>query len=129
MKVTPYRPDAEHYDPADYTLWVTVRADNGLVEIQHQAEPDHIADRRMARLAAEIIDEIGPGPVVEQLGAAEVAVTAIYPMAVEPPARGRAVMACRCGTVMNLADMRRLEPRYEGSAAVVRPIVCRRCAA
>lgn len=61
--------DPEFFDARDYSLMLTVDH-AGRVEIQHQAEPDDVADRRMARLAAEIIDQIGHAPVLEQLGSA-----------------------------------------------------------
>lgn len=120
-----------YYDGRDYALMLTVDQ-HGRVEIQHQADSDQVADRRMARLAAEIIDQIGPAPVLEQLGSDEIGPRDLYPMAVLAPEPGRAVMRCRCGEMLNLADMRRLEPPRSPSGwpigAVIRPIVCRSCA-
>ena len=52
--------DLEYFDAAHYRLMVTV--DNkGRVEIQHQAHDDNAwADREMARLAAQIDEQVAP---------------------------------------------------------------------
>lgn len=120
--------ELEYFGAADYALMVTMTHD-GRVEIQHQAESDRVADRRMARLAAEIIDEIGVAPVVEQLGADEVGVRDLIPAAFEAPAPGKAVLACRCGTVLDAADMCRYpRPGNPGAAPRIARICCRECA-
>jgi len=50
------------FDADNYALMVTMRADTGLVEIQHQAGDTHRADQDMARLAAEIHHQLHPTP-------------------------------------------------------------------
>lgn len=57
----------EILDPLEYALFVTMRADNGEVRIEHQIGDDTRAARDMARLAAEIIDEIGIHAVNSEL--------------------------------------------------------------
>lgn len=53
----------EVFDPRDYALVVTMHADTGEVRVQHQAGDNALADRDMARLAAEIIDQVGVAAV------------------------------------------------------------------
>jgi hypothetical protein len=51
--------------------------------------------------------------------------------AVMPPQRGRAVLACRCGQVLDLADMCRVPQRNrpaERSGTAILPIMCAQCA-
>lgn len=43
------------------------------------------------------------------------------------PGRGRKVLACRCGTALDLADMRR-PPDPTRRSAVIDPICCQECA-
>lgn len=52
----------------------------------------------------------------------------MIPDVIAPPKPGVAVLACRCGKVLDLADMHR-EPRLQGHSTPVRPIVCVDCAA
>lgn len=54
-------------DPHEYALFVTMRADTGEVRIEHQIGDNARADRDMARLAAEIVDEIGIAAVNREL--------------------------------------------------------------
>lgn len=131
MIATTSGPDLEYFDARQYTLMLTVRADTGLVEIQHQAGSDGVADRQMARLAAEIIDALGPHAVINQLGADDLRASDLRPHAIDPPRRGTAVMRCRCGRMLDLRDMHRYEPPRDVQlgCVVVRPIVCFRCAA
>lgn len=46
--------------------------------------------------------------------------------AVEPPAPGIAVLACRCGAVLDAADMRRRRGRHPGGQPIA-AIVCKEC--
>ncbi len=47
-----------------------------------------------------------------------------------PPPPGRAVLACRCGVMLDLDDMRRPTRRLDRTRSAVRidPICCARCA-
>lgn len=48
---------------------------------------------------------------------------------IDPPAPGVAVMACRCGAVLDLADMHRPpRPGNTGAAPLIDPITCEECA-
>lgn len=47
------------------------------------------------------------------------------------PPRGRAVLACRCGRMLDLSDMHRPVPRTapcERAGTAIDPILCARCA-
>jgi hypothetical protein len=52
-------------------------------------------------------------------------------VAITPPRSGEAVLACCCGTVLDLADMCRPHrlPSRDRSGIAIDPIQCRRCAA
>ena len=48
---------------------------------------------------------------------------------VRPPKPGRAVLACRCGRVLDAAQLCRPAVRWEGTGGVsIAPIVCGVCA-
>lgn len=108
-----------HFDGRDYALMVTVRADNGLVEIQHQPASDDVADRQMARLAAQIIDQVGAAAVAQQADGG---------VRIQAPPRGTALLACRCGRVLDDRDMRRKKRRPTQSHLLIQPITCPECA-
>lgn len=57
----------EVHDPRDYALVVSMHATTGEVRIEHQNGDDTQANRDMARLAAEVIDELGVEPVNREL--------------------------------------------------------------
>jgi hypothetical protein len=77
-------------------------------------------DEDLAKLAARLTDQLG-----EEL------VNAYRDrIRIRPPQPGVAVLACRCGVVLDAADMHRvLQPRVEGSSPAVERIACRVCAA
>ena len=53
------------------------------------------------------------------------------PARIPVPSPGNAVLACRCGQMLGLADMHRPVrpwPRASGHHAVIEPVCCRGCA-
>jgi hypothetical protein len=52
------------------------------------------------------------------------------PAQLTPPPPGRAVLACRCGVMLDLDDMRRPTRQWDRtpSGAPIEPICCARCA-
>ncbi len=53
-----------------------------------------------------------------------------YDDTITPPRPGRAVLACRCGAMLDFADMCRPQrhPHRIRNGAPIDPIQCRRCA-
>lgn len=52
-------------------------------------------------------------------------------MAALSPPPGRAVLGCRCGQVLDLADLRTLPQRYgphQRAGTAIPPVMCPRCA-
>ena len=134
------RPAAEqsglqYLDAADYRLVVTV--DNlGVVTIEHpvgDTTMKAVARQRMIRLAAEIVDEVGPVAVADALGADEVTPDRLVRgkgVVITPPIVGVAVLGCRrCRRVVDSADLVWLPTTRPYKAGHVFPrIVCTRCA-
>lgn len=123
--------DLAWFDGRDYALMVAIRADNGAVEIQHQAGSDEAADRQMARLAAEIIDQVGVDAVVAAGNHLHLLTAAADQITIRHPGRGQAVLACRCGAVIGDRTMHRplrLRDAQVGENARIDPIVCPDCA-
>lgn len=92
-------------------------------------EPPHRA--RVGRAARRVADLAGAG--VDTAPPREDAVGVVQVRVVAPPP-GVAMLACRCGRVLDAAQMRRAHPpgrragRGVGHGAVVRRIVCQTCA-
>lgn len=105
-------PERRQYLPLDgreLELLITVDLD-GIVKIQHQAGDNDRANKAMARLAAEIDDQL----------LADDAPTHI----VRPPAPGLDVLMCRCGTAVHAPDL-----RWIGNARnSIRRVGCAECA-
>lgn len=128
------RPADEHsdlgfLDGRDYRLIVTMDHDRRIV-VEHQHADDRIARRDMTRLAAEIVDEVGPLAVAVALGAAEVTPQHLVGrgVIVTPPGAGLAVMPCsRCGRMLAAPEMHRARPREGMAGHVLAPIVCLEC--
>jgi hypothetical protein len=129
--------DLVAYEGDAYALMITMRADNREVRVEHQIGDDAQAQTDMARLAAEIIDHLGLGPVARELRGLSsdtdrpVDEEGLADIAIPAPPPGVAMLACRCGASMNRADMRwapRLLRRGRGSAAAVPGVCCPRCA-
>jgi hypothetical protein len=126
--------DLAYFDARDYRLVVTV--DNlGVVTIEHpvgDTATTALARERMIRLAAEIVDEVGPRPVADALGADEVTPADLVRgkgVVVAPPAPGFAVLGCRCGRVLDSRELAWLPTTRPYKAGHVFPrIVCSRCA-
>lgn len=120
-----------YYDPAHYRLFVTVD-NNGVVQIEHQAGSNRTADVEMARLAAEIIDQIGPDAVAAALGADEVSPARLVRgkgVVVVPPPPGVAILGCRCGRVLDADELCRVTTIRPFMAGHTLPrIACARCA-
>jgi hypothetical protein len=128
-----------YIDARPYALLVTLHADTGEVRIEHQAGDAARADADMARLAAEIIEQLGTAPVVRALLdiGADTALDLTPPAPPPPPVvvpaprRGRAVLACRCGAPLDRETMRferRPVARRRGNAATIPVVCCPRCA-
>lgn len=79
--------------------------------------PDDPDAPRLALVAAGLIERVG-----EDLVRAHLPQTRV-----RAPRPGHAVMACRCGAVLDLTDMRRAAPR-QGDTRPIAPIVCPVCA-
>jgi hypothetical protein len=76
-------------------------------------------DEDLAKLAARLTDQLGD----ELVGAYRDRIR------ITPPGRDAAVLACRCGTVLDAGDMcRRTHRRQKGDAARVDRITCAACA-
>lgn len=76
-------------------------------------------DEQAAMFAAEILDRIGDQPVSQHRERIR------YP--VPPP--GVAVLACRCGQMLDSAQLRRRpRPGQDGAGALIERIVCGDCA-
>lgn len=102
----------DYYDARDYTLLVTVRASDGRVTVEHQAGDDQQANRDLARLAAEIVDQLTPDD---------------HTVVIRRPFPGIAVLACRCGRALDTADMRRRRRGPFQQLEQLQPIVCEDC--
>jgi hypothetical protein len=74
-----------------------------------------LEDGQLAAVVAYLIERIGFDAVRSHL----------TQTAVQPPPPGVAVMACACGQMLNLAEMRRMQ--LVNRAAVIDPIVCADC--
>lgn len=107
----------QYLDERDYRLAVTVDHD-GDVEIQHQDGDDTDALMAIASLA---VDRVGRAAIERHRRTTGIVVT--------PPPAGQAMLACRCGAVLDAAQMRRLVPAgADPRSPVIRPIVCGQCA-
>jgi hypothetical protein len=74
----------------------------------------------LAVLAARLTDQVGDDAVRAHREG----------IRIRPPAPGAAVLACRCGRILDGADMRRVrQPRAEGSMPAIERIACAPCAA
>jgi hypothetical protein len=124
-----------YVDARDVELLVTVAAGTHEVRVEHADGDYDKANRDMARLAADVIDQLGPGPVVKALrnlhGDPGVDERALVEGAVATPPPGAAVLACSsCKKVRDAADMRfapSLVPRQRGNAARIPDVVCVEC--
>lgn len=76
-----------------------------------------LGEDQRARIAAMLIDQLGMPAITPHLPRNRV----------EPPLPGVAVLACRCGRVIDRRDMRRRSPRI-GDTTPIPPIVCPECA-
>ena len=123
--------DLGFLDGRDYRLIVTMDHDRRVV-VEHQHADDRIARRDMTRLAAEIVDEVGPVAVAAALGADEVTPDRLVRskgVVVAPPPAGAAVLGCRCGRVVDAAELVwQPTARHEMAGPVFPRIVCPRCA-
>jgi hypothetical protein len=73
----------------------------------------------LAVLAAELTDQVGDDAVRAHRAG----------IRIRPPKPGTALLACRCGRVLDAAQMRRVrQPRTWGSAPAVERIACTPCA-
>lgn len=127
--------DLVAYDARDYELMVTVTAGTHEVRVEHAAGDYEQANRGMARLAADVIDQLGPAAVNDALrdlrATARLDSQTVVEGALPTPPRGIAVLACRCGRVLNADDLRfadGLIRRRRGSAARIPAVVCATCA-
>jgi hypothetical protein len=133
--MTAHPAPALHYlDADDYRLVVLVE-NSGRTVVEHpagDAAARALARRRMTRLAAEIVDEVGPVAVAAALGADEVTPDRLIRgkgVVVTPPLPGVAVLGCRCGRVLDADELRQLPTVRPYKAGPVIPrIVCPRCA-
>lgn len=117
-------------DGRDYRLIVLLDHDHR-VEILHQHAGDVEADQDMVRIAAEIAEEVGLGAVEAVLDTIVAARRdpADPDQGVVPPPPGVAVLACRCGRVIDTSDCRWLPTARPDKAGPVFPrIVCPECA-
>jgi hypothetical protein len=123
------------YSAHDYELMVTVAAGTHEVRVEHAAGDYEKANRDMARLAADVIDQLGPDAVNQALRDLRATARLDGPDVVEDvlrkPRRGVAMLVCRCGAVLNAADMRfggGHHRRVRGSAARIPTVMCPKCA-
>jgi hypothetical protein len=82
--------------------------------------PDTAAENeRLAQVAAKILDKVGAAAVQAHRERVHI----------RPPAPGHAVIACRCGRMLNITDMcRRRHPPQTGQAPQIPRITCAPCA-
>ena len=125
--LVPARPDLGMADQMRhlYALIVTVRADNGIVEVQHHRGDTGQLDRDMAVLGAEIVDKLGPPAIVAANPSLHRKRITPGP-AITKPAPGQPILACSvCGTAIVGRAIRwqRREYRGGGRAHLAR-IVC-----
>jgi hypothetical protein len=124
-----------YVDAREVELLVTVAAGTHEVRVEHTSGDYDKANRDMARLAADVIDQLGPDAVNQALRDLRATARLDGPDVVEPalpkPRRWRAMMACGCGAMLDAADMRYADGhvrRGRGSAARIPTVVCPACA-